>query len=126
MTGAKVTIDGAAVLQRSLQSAGRQLQDWAQVNAAAAARVAQDAAQRAPRRTGRLAASIRATSDKSGALIGAGGGGVAYAKVQEYGWAGRNIRAQPYLHPAFADLRGDLIGMYQKQLTDAVGQVRGA
>jgi phage gpG-like protein len=126
VTGGKITVQGADVLARTLQSAGRQLQDWSSVNAAAAARVAQDAASRAPRRTGRLAASIRPSSDKTSGLIAAGGGGIAYAKVQEYGNPRHNIAAQPYLRPAFADLRDALIGMYDDHMKQTLGQVKGA
>ena len=126
MTGAKVSVDGAAVLQRTLQAAGRDLQDWSQVNAAAAARVAQDAAARAPRRSGRLAASIRPTTDKTSGTIAAGGGGIAYAKVQEYGNPRHNIAAQPYLGPAFTDAQSDLVAMYDAHMKQAIQQVRGA
>ena len=124
--GVKVTVDGDDVLARTLRAAQRDLQDWAQVNAAAAARVAQDAATRAPRRTGRLAGSIRPASDKTSGTVTAGGGGMVYAKVQEYGSTARNIRAQPYLRPAFTELRDALVGMYNDHMKAAIGQVKGA
>ena len=126
MTGAKITVDGDERLARTLQSAGRELQNWASVNQAAAARVAQDAAQRAPRRSGRLAGSIRPRSDKTSGTVAAGGGGIAYAKIQEYGNPRHNIAAQPYLRPAFADLRDTLISMYDDHLKHALAQVKGA
>ena len=121
--GPAVTVDGDEVLAATLRTAGRQLSDWAQVNAAAAARVAQDAARRAPKRTGRLAGSIGATSDKSGGQVTAS---VVYAKVQEYGWAARNIRAQPYLRPALEDDRDAIVAMYNDRMRDVVSQVKGA
>jgi HK97 gp10 family phage protein len=124
--GVKVQVKGDDVLARTLRSAGRDLQDWAQVNASAAARVAQDAQGRAPRRTGRLAGSIRPSSDKTSGTIVAGGGGIAYAKVIEYGSQARNIRAQPYLRPAFQELRDALIGMYDQHMKSAIGHVKGA
>jgi len=121
--GPTVRVDGADVLARSLASAGRQLQDWAQVNAAAAARVAQVAARRAPKRSGRLAGSVAAQSDKSGATISAS---VVYAKVQEYGWAQRHIRAQPYLRPALNEQRDELVGLYDDRMKTVLSQVKGA
>jgi HK97 gp10 family phage protein len=121
----KIVIEGADTLQRTLSAAGRDLADWASVNQAAAARLAQDAASRAPRRTGRLAGSIRATSDKRGGQVAAGGGGVAYAKVQEYGWAGHNIRAQPYMRPALTDGRGEIVQLYADRVDHIVASVKG-
>jgi hypothetical protein len=123
---AKVTIDGADTLQRTMSAAARDLSDWSEVNAAASARLAKDAASRAPRRSGRLAASIRPASDRRGGLVSAGGGGVAYAKVQEYGWAGHNIAAQPYMRPALDDDRGELVAMYADRVDSIIGQIKGA
>lgn len=120
---AKVTIEGADTLQRTLSAAARDLQDWASVNAAAAARIAKDAASRAPHRTGRLAASVRATSDRTGGLVAAGGGGVGYATFQEYGWA--HGRAQPYMRPALQDNRDAVVGLYADRVDHIVKQVRG-
>jgi HK97 gp10 family phage protein len=120
---AKVSIEGADTLQRTLAAAARELQDFAEVHAAAAARIAKDAAARAPHRTGRLAASIRATSDRTGGLVAAGGGSVGYAKFQEYGWA--HGRAQPYLRPALQDNRDAVLGLYRDRVHSIVGNVKG-
>lgn len=121
--GPAVKVDGDEVLAATLRSAGRGLSDWAQVNAAAAARIAQDAARRAPKRTGRLAGSIAAQSDKTGAIVTAS---VVYAKVQEYGWAQRNIAAQPYLRPSLGDNRDEVLAMYSDRMKTVVSQVKGA
>lgn len=121
--GPTVRVDGDEVLASTLRSAGRELSDWSAVTAAATTRVAQDAARRAPKRTGRLAGSIAARSDKSGGEVTAS---VVYAKVQEYGWAQRNIAAQPYLRPAFDDDRAAILKMFDDQMKDALSQVKGA
>jgi HK97 gp10 family phage protein len=121
--GPGVKVDGDEVLASTLRTAGRQLSDWAAVNAAAATRIAADAARRAPKRSGRLSGSIRSQSDNTGAQITAS---VVYAKVQEYGWAQHNIAAQPYLRPALDDNRADVLAMYEAKMKDAVSQVKGA
>jgi hypothetical protein len=61
------------------------------------ARVVVDARQIAPKRSGRLAASIAATQIKDRARLSAGSAGVPYAGVIHYGWAARNIAPQPFL-----------------------------
>lgn len=55
----------------------------------------------APRRSGQLAASIRsATPGTNKVVIFAGGHGVEYARVIEYGSPARGIRASMFLHKA--------------------------
>jgi HK97 gp10 family phage protein len=120
---AQVDVQGADALARTLHSAGRELQDWAAVNARAAQIVATAAKQRAPKRSGRLSNSIAAQTTKAGAQITAG---VPYAKVQEFGWAARGIRPRPYLHPALADSQSRIIPLYEAHVSAAVRTVKGA
>lgn len=54
----------------------------------------------APRRSGRLASTTKSQTRRSGVTVLSGGGGVAYASVQNYGWSARNIPAQRYLQRA--------------------------
>jgi len=118
----KITVDGADALARSAHSAGRELTQWAPVNAAAAARVAAAAHRKAPKRTGRLAGSITSSSDNTGAQVVAS---VVYAKVQEYGWQQRNIAAQPYLRPALADNHDAVVAMYADRVDAVLSTVKG-
>ncbi len=65
------------------------------------------AARFAPRRSGRLRASIRANKSKSKAVVRAGGARarVRYAGAINYGWRARNIRASNFMQRADAVLR---------------------
>lgn len=119
MTGASVQVKGADQLARTLAKAGRDLQDWAAVNAAAAAKVEADAKRRAPHRTGALGHSISATSDKGGAQVAAS---ARYARYVEYG--ARRTPARPFLAPAVdPDV---LVPLYEDHITAAIRHVKGA
>lgn len=121
-----VKVDGADQLARTLRRAGAQLADWTAVNTRAA-EVLADAARRAvPRRTGRLAGTIRTRAGKAEAEVTAGGGGVVYAKVQEYGSPRRNIRAQPYMRPAVDQSAGEIPRLYAGHVTATISHVKGA
>lgn len=50
--------------------------------------------------TGRLVATLRHEATSAGATVSAGGRGVVYAGVQNYGWPARNIRATRFLNIA--------------------------
>lgn len=63
------------------------------------------AARFAPRRSGRLKASIKANKAKSRAVIRAGNARVKYAGAINYGWRARNIRAANFMERADARLR---------------------
>jgi hypothetical protein len=121
-TQVTVTLEGSANLARTLGDAGRDLGDLTPAHQAAADRVAAQARARAPRRSGRLAATIRATADKTGGTVAVG---VVYAGVQEYGWPARRIPAQAYLIPAGEAAAPGLANEYGTEVQDILGHVRG-
>lgn len=57
-----------------------------------------------PRLSGRLASTLAASRGGTFATVTASG---PYAGVQEYGWAGHGIAAQPYLRPAADAVAGE-------------------
>lgn len=119
MTGAKVQITGADTLARTLHAAGKDLQDWAAVNADAAAKVEVDAKRRAPHRTGALGHSISAASDQGGAQVAA----IArYARYVEYGT--RRSPARPFLRPALDT--ATIVPLYEAHINQAIRHVKGA
>jgi phage gpG-like protein len=61
----------------------------------------------APRRTGRLAASIRATSSPNRASISAGSTAVPYAAAINYGWRARHIPPAAFMQRADRVLRAE-------------------
>lgn len=75
--------------------------------------VAQRAKSKAPRLTGRLAASIRAIASPTRADIRAGGRGVKYAMPIHWGWPKRNIRKQPFLFDSLREMRPEIQKAYE-------------
>lgn len=61
-----------------------------------------DAVPLAPVLTGRLARNIRQGKTKTSATVRAGGRGVKYAGVQNYGWPAHNITPHHFLNIALA------------------------
>src|SRR5262245_58300761 len=103
MTAPKVHVVGLKQLRSALRAIDTSLPR--EINAAlreAVQPIAYDASTRAPRRTGRLARSVRAGATARGAYIGAR---VPYAAVHEFGGTTRflsrrgqiRIRPQPYI-----------------------------
>jgi phage gpG-like protein len=77
-----------------------------------------------PKLSGRLASTLAASRGGTYATVTAGGGDVPYAGVQEYGWAGHGIAAQPYLRPAadaVTDEAVDDLARELQQQIDAAG-----
>lgn len=116
--GVKVEVKGAAELSRSLSAASRDLMDMTPANQDAGQIVARNAAARAPRRTGRLAGSLRPLR-VTGTDVQVGSS-VSYAIFQEFGT--RHVRPRYYLRGALSELT---LEPYQSYTDDILGRVRG-
>lgn len=122
-----VEVLGLARLRRDLRDLGDDLGDLKQANQRAAAIVAERAAARAPRRTGRLAASLRGTRGPSRASILAGSAArVPYAGPIHWGWEARNIEPQPFIAEAVEHTRPAWWPVYERALQAACDKVQGA
>ena len=95
-----VAVKGLREVVRSLNQYEGAIQDLKEANNAIGSKVAQTASAIVPQASGALAASVKANKAKQKIQIRAGGAKVPYAGVQEYGWAARNIKAQPFLRRA--------------------------
>ena len=119
-------IEGGKELRKSLRDVENGLKDLKVAHAEAAGIVAEAAMAGAPRRSGRLAGSIRPSGTKAAAIVRAGGARIPYAGVQEYGWPGHNIPAQPYIVPAAHDTESTWIARYEAAVDQLLGKVKGA
>lgn len=111
-----VSVQGLSRLRRDLRKAGEGLEDLKAANAAAAAIVAAAAEARAPRRTGRLAASVRGNRAASRASVSAGRASVPYAGPIHYGWPARHIEAQPFVIDAAQATESAWLPAYERDL----------
>jgi hypothetical protein len=117
---AAIQVSGIKELNRSLTEIGFDFRELQQANLSIGKIVADRAATLAPRKTGKLAKSIKAKPDKSKVRVSAGGAGVAYAGVIEYGWTKRNIRPQPYIRKAADQLRQVILEKYKSNINQLI------
>lgn len=119
-------MEGAAELGRTLRVAAGELRDLSSADDRAGAVIAAAARARAPRRTGRLAASVQFGAVAGAMAVGAGGPSVPYAGVIHNGWPGHNITAQPFISDAARDTGPAWLAAYTDAVSDAVDSIRGA
>jgi len=123
-----VQVIGLQQLQSDLHRLASQLPDLAPPEAGAIIGAA--AQQRAPKRTGRLAASFAVTPAPGGQLLSFG---AVYAGPVHFGVGPRpglrgphNIRRNPYLFGAIDDTQPAWLDAYSDELQRLVDQVKGA
>ena len=108
VTGLKELAAGArrakdVALPAALRGANRMIAD----------RVAEDAAQHAPRRSGRLAASVKGRASATSASVVAGSPQrVPYAAAVHWGWPKHNIASNPFLKNAADRAEADIEEYY--------------
>jgi hypothetical protein len=120
VAGPQVTVEGADRLRRTLGTAGRKITKLAAANADVALGIV--GAARPPRRTGRLAGSLSASSSDDEAVVSSG---LVYAPVIEYGWAGHGIEATRFLRNAEESRRAATLKRYDRHCDDTVKTVKG-
>lgn len=84
--------------------------------------VQRDAQARAPKKTGRLAASIRPSNTKNKSILRAGSARVVYAGVQHYGGY-NNIKPHPYLTDAVEANRAKVKQELDKELRSLINKL---
>lgn len=120
-------VEGARRLRSTLRQAGVRASQMRAVNKAAADIVVGAGRISAPRRTGRLAASVRnAGSTPSTAIISAGRASVPYGGPIHWGWPARRIPAQPWLSLAAQATEPRWITEYHDHMDQLIRSVEGA
>ena len=121
----QVKVEGARELEASARAASADLADMGRANSQAGDYLAQVARSKAPAVTGRLAGSIRAAHSPTETTVTAGGPGVPYAGPIHWGWAARNISAQPFLVDALATAETSVVRMYETDVARTVATIHG-
>jgi hypothetical protein len=115
------SVEGLSTFDATTDAAIRDLES---LDGEEAGRVVQlRAAANAPKASGTLANSIRAESSGTEVSVMSD---LVYAPVQEFGWPGHSIAAQPYMRPALLDSRSAVEAVYARDVSKAVGSIRGA
>lgn len=124
-SGVRVEVDGLRRLQRELRAAGAGMDDLKDANARAGAIVADESSRRAPRRSGTLAGSGRASRAAGRATVVFGGATVPSAGPIHYGWPARGIEAQPFVLAAAEATQPEWLDAYSDELQAIADQVAG-
>lgn len=122
--GTSVEVVGLTRLQATMRKAAEDIKNMDRAAGDAGRLVATRGAGRAPRRTGRLAGSVRVLSVRDGgAEVGSG---LVYAPVIHNGWPAHHISPQPFLDTALGESRDPVVDMYARDVDAALAKVRGA
>jgi hypothetical protein len=112
-----IKLDNMREFRRDLKALGDDaINDLKAVHTANANIVAGTARVLVPKRTGRLAGTIRGAGTKTGGRVRAGFKAVPYAGPIHFGWADRGIKPQPFLYDALDRRRNEVAQNYAQQL----------
>lgn len=116
----EVKIEGLEQVKSSLEELAKDLENNLELNKEISSNLAQKASSMAPRLTGALASSVQGNPSEKKAQILAGSAAVPYAGTIEYGWAPRNIQAQPYLSKAVNSNMGYIVEKYNDAIKNSI------
>lgn len=120
-------VRGGRELRRTLRNAGNDLTDLKDVHKKAADVAATRSRARAPRRSGRLEATIRSSGTKTAGIIRIGNNTkVRYAAPIHWGWKARGIPANPFASHAAQESETTWLPLYQRYMSDTLNQIKGA
>lgn len=119
----RVIVTGDKMLAATLHNAARQLVNMTSTHAQAGEVVRARAASNAPKRSGRLAGSVRASASSDEVEVSSS---VVYARRVNYGMPSVGQAAQPFMTNALRDTEREVVGRYAKATGQAVAQVKGA
>lgn len=121
-----VRVEGARELRRTLRRAGVSVEDLKDANAAAGNIVAAAGRGSAPRRSGALAPSVRASRAAASATVRAGGARTPYAGVIHWGWPAHHISARPWLSEAATSTEAAWTAAYEAGVEKLLATIKGA
>lgn len=124
-TAPLVLVKGAPELRKSLKRAGEDLSDLKDAHQAVGNLVANTASGIAPRQTGALAGSIRASRSHTYVIIRAGSAGIPYAGPIHWGWPARNIQADPFIMNAAQSAEPEWTALYEREMVQIIERIEG-
>lgn len=118
-------VEGLREVVRALEKVGIDAADMKQVFTQIGSMVQNDASALAPRKTGRLSASIKPTKTKNKAAVRAGSARVPYAGAINYGWPKRGIKPRLFLQRAIDSNTTRAIEMMEAGLEEIIHRHMG-
>jgi hypothetical protein len=127
-----ITVEGVQSLVKTLRALGVDMQDLKAAHERTGQYVGAEGAQRAPRRSGMLAASWRPGASATQALVRFGGASIPYANAVHWGTGPRpgrrgphNIRASLFALKAMQETQPTWLPYYNDELAAMVAKVKG-
>lgn len=109
-------VQGLSQVVRDLKALGLDVDDLKGAFSKIAAEGAEKAAAHAPRRSGRLAGSLRGNRAQSKAVVTAGGASVPYAGPINYGWPARGITGSGFMQRADEEMQPRALAMLEDEI----------
>lgn len=122
MADAAVTVEGLDAFLSTMGKATQALQELTSAHSQASAVIASAVAAAAPRRSGRLASSVRASRGPTGAAVDVG---APYAGPIEWGWPSRNVDASHFAMNAARQTEPQWVKFYEADVQKALDEVKG-
>jgi hypothetical protein len=123
--GPHIEVTGRAELVRTMKAAGADLKDLNAANKEAAAVVAPESRARTPRRSGRLAGTVRPAGTRAAAIVRIGSRTVPYAGPIIFGWPGHHITAQPGPVEALTTTEPRWLPVYLNAIDAILNKIKG-
>lgn len=122
--GARYEVVNGKAIRRQLKAAGENLADLKAAHREAARIAAEASADLAPVKSGKLAATVRASGTNTAGIIRAGNNTrVKYAAPIHWGWHRRHIKPQPFLSDGARDSEGRWVPVFERTLDDAIRRI---
>lgn len=118
-----VRVEGLNKTLKALQGYGVEVADLKDTMAGIAREGATLAARYAPKRSGRLAGTVRGNKAKAKAVVIAGRARIPYAGAINYGWPKRGIKPALFMQRADKELAPRAVEMLEAGLDRAAGKV---
>lgn len=119
----QIRVEGASVLRRNLRKVHKDLPRGLKlIHQEIAGPVAALAKQKARRKSGRMAGTIRPKSTTTMARVEAGRG-IEYGGVQHWGWPGHSISPNSFLTEAINERTAETLTLYERKLGEWIDSV---
>jgi hypothetical protein len=112
-----IEVEGLRHTVRNLEAAGADVNDLKAAFTRISRIVSDRADVLAPRRTGKLAASIRTAKTKNRARVSAGKAQVKYANAIHWGWKKHNIKANPFIYKAVDETKPEVLRALDREIS---------
>lgn len=125
--GFRLSLDvkGLRTLARTLKRAGADMNDLKAAYLKTANAVKPEIKTAAPRRSGRLSRSVRASATQKSGVVRAGSKSVPYAGPINYGWPGHNIRPRYFMQDGLVQAQDEVDDIFAEALQKAISQIHG-